>query len=97
MPRAKKAKAANAVPVCRLCGRSGAGVTFAIFNPKVPPFGTCCTDCESTLPPGPVDLEALLSARAVPVARPALDRATALLFETPEPAVLHPSDRRGLR
>lgn len=65
MPRAKrKAKAASAAPVCRLCGRSGAGVTFAIFNPKVPPFGTCCTDCESTLPPGEVNLGALLTTKA---------------------------------
>lgn len=63
MPRAKKAKP-DPFPTCRLCGRRGAGVTFAIFNPKVPPFGTCCTDCEATLPPGPIDLDALLAARA---------------------------------
>lgn len=39
-------------PVCVFCKRSGNGVTFAIFNPRFPPFGTACTDCEASLPEG---------------------------------------------
>lgn len=36
-------------PVCLFCGRSGAGVTFALC-PRFLPFGTACTDCERTIP-----------------------------------------------
>lgn len=47
----RKAKS-QAAPMCRICGRTGAGVTFAIFNPRFPPFGTACTDCEEAAAPG---------------------------------------------
>lgn len=33
-------------PVCIFCARSE-GVQFAIFNPKFPPFGTACVECEA--------------------------------------------------
>ena len=46
----KKSKSGN--PVCVFCGRSGNGVQFAIFNPRFQPFGTACTECESSLPEG---------------------------------------------
>jgi len=46
-----KAKKSSA-PVCVFCRRSGAGVQFAIFNPRFQPFGTACVDCERDLPPG---------------------------------------------
>lgn len=36
----------SSAPVCTFCKRSGAGVRFAIFNPRFKPFGTACTDCE---------------------------------------------------
>ncbi len=39
-------------PVCVFCGRSGDGVLFNIFTPRFAPFGTACTDCEASLPPG---------------------------------------------
>jgi hypothetical protein len=39
-------------PVCVFCKRSGAGVTFAIFSPRFPPFGTACVECERDLPEG---------------------------------------------
>lgn len=41
---------AQSAPVCVFCKRSGAGVTFAIYNPRFAPFGTACTDCERDLP-----------------------------------------------
>ena len=41
-------------PVCVFCQRSGAGVLFDIFSPRFQPFGTACTDCEESLPPGTV-------------------------------------------
>lgn len=40
-----------AKPACVFCGGSGTGVTFAMFNPRFPPFGTACTACEESLPP----------------------------------------------
>lgn len=42
----------RSAPVCVFCKRSGAGVQFAIFNPRFTPFGTACADCEATLPEG---------------------------------------------
>jgi hypothetical protein len=39
------------VPVCAFCRRSY-GVTFAMFSPRFPPFGTACSDCERDLPAG---------------------------------------------
>lgn len=57
----KRRSAPAPLPVCRFCRRSGAGVTFAMFAPRFAPFGTACTDCEATLPPGttvpPAELE----------------------------------------
>ena len=50
-PMRKKTKAPSR-PTCVFCKRSGTGVTFAIFNPRFQPFGTACTECEATLPPG---------------------------------------------
>ncbi len=50
----KAPKPKPSAPVCVFCKRSGAGVTFAVFNPRFAPFGTACTDCERTLPPGTV-------------------------------------------
>ena len=47
----KKSRPVKSAPVCCFCRRS-AGVQFVIFNPRFQPFGTACTDCESTLPPG---------------------------------------------
>jgi hypothetical protein len=41
------------VPRCVFCGRDS-GVQFAIFNPRFPPFGTACVECEAKLPPGTV-------------------------------------------
>ena len=41
-------------PRCVFCGRSGSGVQFAIFSPRFAPFGTACTACEASLPPGTV-------------------------------------------
>lgn len=35
----------NSAPTCIFCGKSS-GVQFAIFNPKFPPFGTACVECE---------------------------------------------------
>lgn len=37
----------RSAPVCTFCKRSGAGVQFAIFNPRFQPFGTACSDCEA--------------------------------------------------
>ena len=34
------------MPTCKICGCSGAGIEFAIFNPAIPPFGTACAACE---------------------------------------------------
>ena len=45
-------KKVSSNPVCVFCGGTGAGVTFAMFNPRFPPFGTACTKCEETLPAG---------------------------------------------
>lgn len=50
----KRKKAPAALPVCVFCKRSGSGVQFDIMNPRFAPFGTACTDCEKTLPPGTV-------------------------------------------
>ncbi len=50
MTGAKKKKAS--APTCVFCKRTGNGVQFAIFTPRFKPFGTACTDCEATLPPG---------------------------------------------
>jgi hypothetical protein len=49
----KKPARKSAAPVCVFCRRS-AGVSFAMFSPRFAPFGTACTECESTLPPGTV-------------------------------------------
>lgn len=46
----KKSKQRASAPVCVFCKRSGAGVQFAMFNPRFQPFGTACTDCEAILP-----------------------------------------------
>jgi len=51
-PMRKKTKQAPSVPTCAFCKRSGTGITFAMFNPRFQPFGTACTECEATLPPG---------------------------------------------
>ena len=32
-------------PVCKVCGQSGAGVQFKIFDSSFP-FGDCCVECE---------------------------------------------------
>lgn len=54
--RAIKKKSSSA-PCCCFCGRSGAGIQFAIFNPRFKPLGTACVPCEESLPEGtPVDL-----------------------------------------
>ena len=37
-------------PTCVFCGRSD--VTFNVFTPRFPPFGTACTECEDRLPEG---------------------------------------------
>ena len=50
--KSTKRKKESIAPRCVFCGRSGSGVTFAIFNPRFKPFGTACTDCEKSLPPG---------------------------------------------
>lgn len=34
-----------AAPVCKICKKTE-GVTFAIFTPAIPPFGTACVPCE---------------------------------------------------
>lgn len=49
-----KTKPKASMPTCCFCGRSGDGVLFSIFTPRFKPFGTACTDCESTLPAGTV-------------------------------------------
>jgi hypothetical protein len=49
----KEKKKTKSAPICVFCGRSS-GAQFAIFNPRFQPFGTACTDCEATLPPGTV-------------------------------------------
>lgn len=47
----REAKVSEAGPTCHFCKRSGAGVQFAMFNPRFKPFGTACVDCEKSLPP----------------------------------------------
>ncbi len=42
-----KSKSEKSAPVCVFCGGSS-GCQFAIFNPKFPPFGTACVECEKT-------------------------------------------------
>jgi len=37
-------------PICVFCGGTGRDVTFNIFTPRFPPFGTACVQCEETLP-----------------------------------------------
>ena len=51
-PMRKKTTKQDSKPTCAFCKRSGSGITFAMFSPRFQPFGTACTECEATLPPG---------------------------------------------
>jgi hypothetical protein len=46
----RRRKHVHVRPRCVFCGRD-TDVQFSIFNPRFPPFGTACVDCEATLPP----------------------------------------------
>ena len=42
-------------PICKICGGSGEGVEFNIFNPVIPPFGTACVACEEKIKKGDIE------------------------------------------